>query len=928
MVIKVGNISNITFKNTPQNNVVNSDNNDEYKRIKELSNVTPDYAVKLPQKYTELGVSDLTNGLKLHSYKLSNGYRVSIVPMESSPVVVKNYVNVGSLNETDDIKGISHFLEHMAFNGTNGSDGYMKLNSGDSFKKIDKLGGWANASTNYALTDYVNSTPALEKSDVEEQIKVIAAMAEDLTLSNEMIEKEKGPVCSEINMILDNPHTILMDQTVRTLFNIKSSADELVGGSVKHIQNLTREQVKDYYEKYYTPQNMNLVITGDVNPDETIKLVSKYFKKKNNKPIDFYKENLTPLNKTIRKDFTSSKATSTGIMLGFTGPKNNNPKDDMLFDVMYEYLNSSELGLNKALNRLNAPADFGKEKIGTSPDDNTMIYCALDCAEDNTEKVLQLLFQKISEMKSPDELETIKERIIQKLQNVFCYSEKVNDAIGNAVFEGSINSLPNAEAIINSITAEDVENFINKYFDLNKVAITVVHPEVAQNSSINFKSSRIPTKTENINVETLDNNLETAFQKTKNENICFDLNLYYTPNTDIKPATRQLLDIIYSMGTANTTEDGYNSYLQKNNIKIATKLSSDCLNITGYSGSKNTPAAISSAVELLNAPAITEENLEIAKSILNDYIKRHTDTAESLYIKNQAEINPLYSSKDKVEKELDSITLEDIKNAHKYILENSRGTFTMNIPESKQDLQEQAIDIIKTIPSLKANKPDTNKVYRRNEKTEVITKSRDVSQADINETFKFQIDSSARESAILSIISSILSSSSIGVFDTLREKENLAYSVRAEGSKIGDCGELTLKILTTTENKDIGEISYENIEKSINGFNRQINALLNSEYTDEDLENAKRFLKANLLNLEGVPCKVNALSRGLNSYDGIERDNNIYKEIDSITREDIKAYAEKIFQNPPIYTIVASENSLNANQEFLNGLKKDSDENS
>lgn len=69
------------------------------------------------------------------------------------------------MNETANIKGISHFLEHMAFNGTNGENGHIKLEAGDSFKKIDELGGWANASTNYAITDYVNSTPLLDKKE-------------------------------------------------------------------------------------------------------------------------------------------------------------------------------------------------------------------------------------------------------------------------------------------------------------------------------------------------------------------------------------------------------------------------------------------------------------------------------------------------------------------------------------------------------------------------------------------------------------------------------------------------------------------------------------------------------------------------------------------------------------------------------------------
>ena len=175
MVMKVSNISVPAFRAGVNNNF-DIEKTPQKQQIKELSNVTPDFGVNLPQKYSKLGVITLDNGLQLHQYKLANGYRVTVVPMEDSPAVVKNYVNVGSMNETADIKGISHFLEHMAFNGTNGENGHIKLEVGDSFRKIDEMGGWANASTNYAITDYVNSTPMLNKGDLERQIEVIAAV--------------------------------------------------------------------------------------------------------------------------------------------------------------------------------------------------------------------------------------------------------------------------------------------------------------------------------------------------------------------------------------------------------------------------------------------------------------------------------------------------------------------------------------------------------------------------------------------------------------------------------------------------------------------------------------------------------------------------------------------------------------------------------
>ena len=171
-------------------------------------------------------------------------------------------------------------------------------------------------------------------------------------------------------------------------------------------------------------------------------------------------------------------------------------------------------------------------------------------------------------------------------------------------------------------------------------------------------------------------------------------------------------------------------------------------------------------------------------------------------------------------------------------------------------------------------------------------------------------------------MNSILSSSSIGLFDTLREKEHLAYSVYSNILTKNDWGELSLNILTTTDNKDSGEISYDNLQKSIVGFNRQIRELLDGKFTDEDLENAKRAYKANLLNMEGASAKICAIEDGLNSEYGINYDNQIYSLIDEITKEDIINFAQNVFSNNPVYSITATQDTLDSNKEFLNSLKK------
>lgn len=931
MVMKVGNIHPVMFKaNQP---ITKPDNTTElHPQIKELSNLTPDFAIKTPQKYQKLGETQLSNGLKIHSYKLSNGYRVTIVPMEGSPTTVKNYVNVGSMNETDDIKGISHFLEHMAFNGTTGENGYIKLNTGDSFKKIDKLGGWTNASTNYALTDYVNSTPMLKESDLEEQIKIIAGMTEDLALTPEMIEKEKGPVCSEINMILDNPQTILMDQTVRALFNVKSSADELVGGSTQHIKNLTREKVKNYYDKYYTPDNMNLVITGDVAPDKVMELVSKNFHSTKTRKGQIYEEKIIPLVKTTRKDFITDKATSTEIMLGFAGPKNNDTKSKIIFDIISSHLDSTDLGMDKEFKNISASTGLGLEKISTNPNNPTMIFYAVNCSDENSEKALKIIHDKFSTLKSPNKenLENIKERLLQSYKNGLEYSTLVNDIVGNSIIDGDFEAMANYETILKDITEDDINNFIKTYLNLNKTAITVVHPQTtietiksnhSAASKLSFKGRKQAVNPDRISEQVLSNNYKIGFYQTNNDNMYFNINLRHPMPSGINPATKKVLDQVLTMGSMLSNEEEFNKFQEKNNISVSADLSAQKLCISGYSSQENFQKTIDKARELLYNPRITQEEVENAKKRIKDYLIRTPDTANGLFVDYEANNNPLHTSKEQLLKNIDSVTVDDVKNLHKYVLENSTGTVAINTPVNNRAMKGTAIKAFEKLSPVKQFEYRRQEVYKENTTPVVLTKEKAVSQADITEVFKFKYEDNTKERAMMEIMNTILSSSSIGLFNTLREKEHLAYSVHSNIDRVGDCAELSCHILTTTDNKEIGEISYDNVQKSINGFNRQINALLNSEYTDEDLESAKNIFKAKLLNREGTPAKLNILNNGLNSKEGLDFANQLLAEIDNITREDINNFARKAFNNPPVYAVVASKDTLNANQEFFKQLE-------
>lgn len=932
MVMNVGKISTVHFKGAePFRKPIYSDNAEI--KITELGKTTPDFGVQTPQKYTNLGITELENGVKIHSYKLANGHRVSIIPMEDSPTTVKNYVNVGSLNETDDIKGISHFLEHMAFNGTNGTEGYIKLNRGDSFKKIDELGGWTNASTNYALTDYVNSTPLLEDEDLEKQIQIIAAMTEDLKLSSEMIEKEKFPVCSEIDMILDSPETVAIDQTIRSLFNIKSSADELVGGSVEHIQNLDRQKVLDYYNKYYTPDNMHLVITGDVDPDEVMRIVSKNFRSKKIAQGKRYDEKLVPISKNVRKDFITDKTSSATAVIGLASHKTNNVKDEVISDIVTRYIQSSDFDLTEQLNDMSVYSSFGFEKISTNMNNPALFYYVLDSSEENVEKALKLVFDKFSKLKMTDEkiLNNIKESLSMDYIDSLESSMMLNNTVGNSTFDGNLEYLVNYNSILKNITLDDVNNYIKKYVDISKAAVTVVHPETTEENihrnyenakSISFQAhSKRPVNPEKVSETVLENNYKLGFQETKNNNSMFGINFFYDLPDNTNPAAYMVLNEIFSKGTMNSTKKEFKKELEDNNIYVSADLDEYGFSINGYSSLDKFDKTFEKAYELFKNPRIKDEDFNEAITRLKATISRYDKSTLDLYEGFESSNNPYYTSKEELLDGLDKLTIDDVRNLYNYIINNSSAIIVANVPETHPEMKDKYTQAFSKLDKIKPYTYKTDKIYKENLKTVVLTEPRNVSQAEISQIFKFEVKNDIKDKLVIQLMNSILSSSnSIGLFNSLRETDHLAYRVNSSLNKTGNCGEERLFILTSTDNKDTGKTSYDNLQKAIYGFNRQINKLLNSEYKDSDLETAKRALKAEILINESANSKMNSLLGTMILDEDLSYNNKRYELIDSITREDIDNMAKKVFSGKPIYSIVASQDTLDYNKDFLNSL--------
>ena len=136
-----------------------------------------------------------------------------------------------------------------------------------------------------------------------------------------------------------------------------------------------------------------------------------------------------------------------------------------------------------------------------------------------------------------------------------------------------------------------------------------------------------------------------------------------------------------------------------------------------------------------------------------------------------------------------------------------------------------------------------------------------------------------------------------------------------------DTGILTMFIMTTTDNKAQNEISYDNLQKSLDGFDEQIQKILNEPMTEEELQSAKMQLKQRIAKQTELPSsETDLLSMNMTLPYGIKRIDEYVKAIDMITVDDIKQAANHVFKNKPTVSILASADTVENQKEYISSL--------
>ena len=256
-------------------------------------------------------------------YKFDNGQTLIVKQISSNPIVIiDTWIKTGSINEDDKNNGVSHFLEHLFFKGTE------KNPLGSFDKLLESKGAVTNAATSKDFTHYYIKIPS---KDFDLALNLHADMLLNPAIPQAEMDRERKVVIEEIAKDKNSPNDVVFENLNELIYKIHPYKREVIG-TKEIIENITRDEIFDYYNKHYSPENMITVIVGDVNPDEVAKKVQKAFTISPRKLEKHCYKKEPPIT-TQRLKEEKFNCNSGYMMIGFRGT-NAVHKDEFALDIL------------------------------------------------------------------------------------------------------------------------------------------------------------------------------------------------------------------------------------------------------------------------------------------------------------------------------------------------------------------------------------------------------------------------------------------------------------------------------------------------------------------------------------------------------------------------------------------------------------------
>lgn len=427
---------------------------------------------------------------KVEVYERENGHKIILAHKDGELVNVSSWVKTGSINEDDTNNGISHFLEHLMFKGTE------RFKVGEFDRILESKGGIVNAATWKDYTFYYVTLPKGENDenlylaiDLHADMMTGAILPEveigapfDLNDTTVTDKRERHVVIEEIRMRKDQNWTKVYNACNFNMYTQHPYKRDVIG-TPEIISQVTREQIMDYYKTHYTPENITTIVVGDFDKEKVLDAVIKGFDFSGTKKAPQRENKIdSPVSET--KVVENITVANTGyVMFGFLGPKARELKENITLDLISIILGegtSSRLYRNLIEKQAEPVVNYVDSTHYQFKDGNNFFIQA-NFRPEKKDTVIEMikaeLAKLLSEKITADELMKAKKKTKSRFaENAETVSE-IGETIGYYMTVcGDLKLVEEYLRDLENITVEDLENSVRKYLNINNAVISVLMP--------------------------------------------------------------------------------------------------------------------------------------------------------------------------------------------------------------------------------------------------------------------------------------------------------------------------------------------------------------------------------------------------------------------------------------------------------------------
>lgn len=417
-----------------------------------------------------------------HEFLLDNGLRLIVKQDHRSPVVVTQiWYKAGSIDEVNGVTGVAHVLEHMMFKGTE------KVPNGDFSKKIAAAGGRENAFTSYDYTAYYQQ---LHKNHLPMAMELEADRMRNLILTEEEFSKEIKVVMEERRLRTDDQaRSLLYEKMMSVAYQAHPYKNPIIGW-MNDLENMRVEDAREWYDRWYAPNNAILIVVGDVDANEVFRLAQKNYgtiPKHPLLPLNARKPQTEPPQTGTKRIIVKAPAELPYLMMGYHAPTIKNVMEDWepyALEILEGVLDGhASARLNKSLVResqIANSASAGYSAMARGP--SVFFLSAVPRAGKTVAELEQALRKEIEKITkdgvTEDELARVKAQVVAG--HVYQRDSIFSQAMQLGRLESTGLSYRDIDIILEklkAVTAAQVRDVAKKYFNDDSLTVAVLDPQ-------------------------------------------------------------------------------------------------------------------------------------------------------------------------------------------------------------------------------------------------------------------------------------------------------------------------------------------------------------------------------------------------------------------------------------------------------------------